>query len=127
VLPEIKDNQLAILETIRNIPVSELPKMNKEKPEAYAAFLKATDNEIAAFNARVNTIKSLRVPPALVPFHKSFLQYLRGMQQQYRLARGITKDPVQGLISIQVLYVLANETSAELADSFTHQISTAFQ
>lgn len=124
-LPEIIANERILLETLRDVPVANLPSLNKQHPEAFTAYTHTADNEVSAFDARVATIKSMRVPPALASFHKSLLQYLRGMQQQYRLARAITKDPVQGLLSLQVLHVLATDTSAQLADSFTQQVTKA--
>ncbi len=124
-LPEIQTNEQVLLETLRNVPVADLPTLDKLHPDVYTAYTKTADSEVAAFNARVNTIKTMRVPPALVSFHKSLLQYLRGMQQQYRLVRAITKDPVQGLLSLQVLHVLATETSGQLTDSFTRTVTAS--
>jgi len=124
-LPEIQVNERAVLETIRDIPVEELPNIERNNPAVYAAFASASMNEIAAMDARVATIKAVRTPPKLMTYQRSLLQYLRGIQQQYRLIRTITKDPVQGLLSLQLLHTLAQETSGELADSFTHQVTQA--
>lgn len=123
--PEIQSNQASFLETIRGIEIDQLPNMNKVNPKVYTVFANAADNEISAFNSRVATIKSMRAPPKLLKFHRSLLQYLRGTQQQYRLARGIVKDPVQGLLALQVLNILATETIGELTDSYTQQVTAA--
>ncbi len=124
-MPEIQANELAVLETIRDIQIEDLPRLDTSNPEKYTAFIHAIDNEISAYNERVNAIKSVRVPTSLVSFHTSLIQYLRGAQQQYRMIRTITKDPVQGLLSLQVLHTLASETSAQITESFTRQVTSA--
>jgi hypothetical protein len=124
-LPEIQANERAFLETIRNVPIEELPTIERNNPIVFSAFTSASMNEISAMDSRVAAIKAVRTPPKLMAYQRSLLQYLRGMQQQYRLTRTITKDPVQGLLSLQLLHTLAQETSAELADSFTYQVTQA--
>lgn len=124
-IPEIQSNQQSFLETIRGVDINNLSQLNKLDPDVYAKFANAADNEVTAFNERVATVKSMRVPPKLISFHRSLLQYLRGTQQQYRLARGIVKDPVQGLLSLQMLNVLTTETIGTLTDSFTYQVTSA--
>lgn len=124
-MPEIQSNEARFLETIKTVDIENLPKMGEQHPEAYAAFTTAIDNEIIAFNGRVASIKSLRTPSALVPFQKTLIKYLRGMQQQYKLVRTITKDPMQGLLSLQAIHTLANATSLELTGAFTQQVTNA--
>ena len=126
-IPEIQYNESAFMELLRDVPIDTIPDLPRTDPERSAALKQAADNEIAAFDERVATVKSIKAPPAMLTYHRSLIQYLRGMQQQYRLLKDISRDPVQGLLSLQLLHTLSFETSAQLIDSFTREYSNVLQ
>ncbi len=121
---EISANYRAFLATAGNASLADLPKLNTTQPSVFQAFVASADSEAVAFEDRIRTLKSIRVPTPMVDFHRSLILYLRGTQQRYRAVKNIASDPLMGVISLQVLNTLTSETPLDLTLAFQHRMAT---
>lgn len=118
---------VATLGVVGNTPIDSLSKLQKEEPETYRAFAASIDGQIAILEKHATTLKGIRVPPSLRTAHQNALLFARGAQQQYRAVRDISRDPLQGIIALQVLESLATDTSAQISADFSSRLAKAFQ
>jgi hypothetical protein len=122
---EISANNRTVLETIKTVPLTDLATLHTKNPEMFKAFVTAADAEAVAFNDRIRTIKDIAAPTQMESFHRSLILYLRGTQQRYMALKTINKDPLLGMISLQVLNTLTTETPLELVVAFQNQAAAA--
>ena len=122
---EISANNRSVLETIKTISLTDLATLDKTQPEMFDAFVNAANAEAMAFSDRIRTIKTIRVPAQMAAFHRSLIIYLRGTQQRYLSLKTINRDPLLGMISLQVLDTLTAQTPLELTISFQNQAAAA--
>ena len=59
--------------------------------------------------------------------HRNVLMLLRGTQAQYRSLRNIQKDPLQGLISFQVLGTLTSTSILEVTQDFSGRLGQSIK
>jgi hypothetical protein len=116
----------SVIETIKDIPTSDISKLRKDKPNTFSAFSKEIDAQLSMLDAQAIQLKSVKVPPSLLQAHRNELIFIRGVQQQYRALRAIDRDPLQGIIAMQMLATLTTATAAELTTDFTNRLSDAF-
>lgn len=124
---DMRAGYTAFIETIRGVLLSDLPKLSRDNPSRFSAYSAAADRQIASLDSFIADAKAIKVPPQMKPFHLSFLTFLRGAQQQYRSAKAIGTDPLQGMIALQMLRTLISETSTRLTGSFMSLLSQASQ
>ena len=122
---EISANHDALLKTAPGVQLSDIATFKKTKPELFSAFVAAANAEVGAFSDRVQMVKNMRVPSQMESFHRALVQYLRGTQQRYRALATIDKDPLLGIISLQVLNTLTSVTPLDLVTSFQNQAADA--
>jgi hypothetical protein len=117
----------AVIDPIKDTPTGDLSTLRTKKPDVYAAFTHAIDAQLAALDAQAIALKKIKVPPVLLQAHRNELIFVRGVQQQYRSLRAIDRDPLQGIISMQMLATLTVTTTTQLATDFNNRLSQALQ
>jgi hypothetical protein len=122
---EISANFDALIGTLQDVPLTEVPSMKEKHPAEFKAFTLAAQQEAAAFNGRVDAVKAVVTPKQMEKFQRSLLLYLRGTQQRYRTLATIDRDPLTGLISLQVIRTLAVQTPVDLMVTLQNQLADA--
>ncbi len=125
-----KDTAVAftgIVDTVKNINLTNLSALPKTDPSVFATFTAAIDAEIAALEVRISQVKAVAVPPQMTDAHKNVLLLLRGMQSQYRSLRNIQHDPLQGLLSLQVLGTLTSQSMLQVTRDYAGRLGQAIQ
>lgn len=117
----------AVVDTVKDVPLGNLSSLAKNDPATYAKFIAAINAETSALENRINQVKGLAVPPVMTDAHRNVLILLRGAQAQYRSLASIQKDPLQGVISFQVLGTLVNQSTLELVHDFTGRLGEAIR
>ncbi len=115
----------AVIATVQHIPISELSALHENAPEQYAQFIAAIDSQIAMLDKKANEIKSIKPPASMLPAHRNALIFVRGAQQQYRALRAIDRDPLQGIISMQMLSALTSTTAGTITTDFSSRLTKA--
>lgn len=116
---------LSVIDTVRTVSVGDISKLRTSNQKQYAKFITAIDAQVSALNGRANALKNISPPPVLLPVHKNVLLFIRGMQQQYQALRAIERDPMQGIIAMQMLSSLNTTTPATLTADFVNRFSNA--
>lgn len=117
---------VAVIATVKDTPVGELSTLRTKNPDLYARFTAAIDAQLVALDAQATAFQGVRVPPTMLTTHRNILLFLCGIQQQYRAFRAIDRDPLQGIIAMQMLATLTTDTSAKLSADFATKLSKAF-
>lgn len=118
---------ISIVDTIKNVRIDALSTLNKDNPTQYVQFTSAIRTQIAELDTQASVIKNIKVPSSMLDAHKNELLFVRGMQQQYRALLAIERDPLQGIIAMQVLETLTTKTSAQLTLDFSNRLSSALK
>lgn len=116
-----------IVDTVKDINLTNLSALPKTDPAVFASFTSAIDAEIAALEIRIGQIKAITVPPQMVDAHKNVLLLLRGMQSQYRSLRNIQHDPLQSILSLQVLGTLTSQSMLQVTRDYAGRLGQALQ
>ena len=127
VFKDTTDGFSSVVDTVKNVPLNDLTSLTKMAPDTFANFSAAIDKETAALEDRINQVKALPVPPAMTDAHRNVLMLLRGTQAQYRSLRNVQKDPLQGLISFQILDTLTGTSILDVTQDFIGRLREATQ
>ena len=126
--PALKDlggGFAAVVSVIANTQLDDLSSLQKKDPEQYQKLLAAIDQQIGQLDRRISSLRKMTVPPSMVTGHKNVLILLRGTQQQYRLLRQVSLDPVQGTFAFQSLANLTRSVSVDVAEDFARRLNNA--
>ncbi|MCC6934489.1 MAG: hypothetical protein IT406_02250 [Candidatus Yanofskybacteria bacterium] len=124
---ETAEGFVKTLGVVGSTPIDALSKLQKEQPETYRTFAASIDTQIVLLETYAADLKKLKVPPSMRTAHQNMLLFVRGYQQQYRAVRDISRDPLQGIIALQVLESLTADTSIEISSDFSNRLARAFQ
>lgn len=115
----------AVLIPMRELKVDELASLAKDNPQLHAAFTGSIDVEMATINEYIKELLGIPVPPSMSSSHRTLIRYLRAVEQQYGMLRAIDKDPLQGLLAMQVLNELAYGVPPVLMSDFSEFLRKA--
>ncbi|HTP57260.1 MAG TPA: hypothetical protein VMJ72_03250 [Candidatus Paceibacterota bacterium] len=116
-----------VIATVKDVQFTDLASLSKTDPAAYANFTAAINAEISALEDRINLVKAVSVPPVMTDAHENILMLLRGMQSQYRSLLNIQQDPLQGILSLNVLSTLSSASTLQVMQDFTGRLDQALQ
>jgi len=116
-----------VVAVIASIQLDDLSSLQKNDPAQYKKFLASIDQQISSLDGRISSLRKMTVPPSMIVGHKNVLMLLRGTQQQYRLLRQISQDPMQGTFAFQSLANLTRSLSVDVAEDFARRLNNALQ
>lgn len=115
----------SVLIPVSDVTISDVSKLKKSDPVKFKAFTDAIDAQLADLDTRAHSITALPAPATMTASHRNALSFIRGLQAQYRSLRAIDLDPLQGVISMQVINTLLTTTSAQIASDFSNRLNAA--